>query len=92
MLAYQAGNVTLADQRWKELQAIWSHAWSANLQALERMQQAGITRFAPFKPQRWVIASFAHHCGPHGVRHPHVHNIVAAALTTRLARYRDRAN
>ena len=92
MLAYQAGNVTLADERWKELQAIWSHAWAANLQALELMQQAGITRFAPFKPQRWVIASFEHHCGPHGVQHPHVHNIVAAALTTRPARYRDRAS
>ena len=46
------------------------------------LQAAGLTRFSPVKPQRWVIASFEHHCGPHGVAHPHIHNIVVAALTT----------
>ena len=46
------------------------------------MQDAGLTRFSPDKPQRWVIASFEHHSGPHGVPHPHIHNIVITALTT----------
>jgi hypothetical protein len=48
---------------------------------LEFMQDAGFTRFSLAKPQRWMIASFEHHCGPHGVELPHVHNIVIAALT-----------
>jgi hypothetical protein len=46
------------------------------------MQAAGLTRFAPGRPQRWVIASFEHHCGPHGIPHRHIHNIVITALTT----------
>jgi hypothetical protein len=29
-----------------------------------------------------VAASFEHHRGPHGLPHPHVHNIVITALTT----------
>jgi hypothetical protein len=29
-----------------------------------------------------VVASFEHHRGPHGLPHPHVHNIVITALTT----------
>jgi hypothetical protein len=28
-----------------------------------------------------VIASFEHHCGPHGLLHPHIHNLVIATLT-----------
>jgi hypothetical protein len=47
------------------------------------MQASGLTRFSHVKPQRWVIASFEHHCGPHGVAHPHIHNIVVPALTAR---------
>ena len=66
---------------WQQAQALWSRAWSANIQALGLLQAAGLTRFSPDKPQRWVIASFEHHCGPHGVAHPHIHNVVAAALT-----------
>jgi len=29
-------------------------------------------------PQRWLVASFEHHCGPHGLPRPHIHNIVVA--------------
>jgi hypothetical protein len=46
---------------------------------------SSLTRFAPVKPQRWVIASFEHHCGPHGLAHPHVHKIVVTSLTTGTA-------
>ena len=28
------------------------------------------------------VASFEHHCGPHGLPHPHIHNIVITRLTT----------
>jgi hypothetical protein len=49
---------------------------------MELLQASGLTRFSPVKPQRWVIASFEHHCGPHGLLHPHIHNIVIAGLTT----------
>ncbi len=45
------------------------------------MQDAGLTRFSP-ATQRWVIATFGHHAGPHGLPHPHVHNVVIPALTT----------
>ena len=81
MQAHHAGNSESAEQHWRELQAIWSRAWAANHAALELLQNAGITTFSPVKPQRWVIASFEHHCGPHGLPHPHVHNIVFTRLT-----------
>jgi hypothetical protein len=82
MQAYHAGQVELAEQHWQGLQTIWSRAWTANYAALELLQNAGITTFSPVKPQRWVIASFEHHCGPHGLQRPHVHNIVPTRLTT----------
>lgn len=82
MRAYHAGDEQRADLRWHDVQAIWSRAWAANCASLEFMQGAGLERFAPVKPQRWVIASFEHHCGPHGAPRPHVHNIVITALTT----------
>jgi hypothetical protein len=85
MQAYHAGNGEWAQQRWQQVQAIWSRAWAANYAALELLQHAGITTFSPVKPQRWVIASFEHHCGPHGLPHPHVHNIVITRLTMRIA-------
>ena len=66
----------------QEVQAIWSLAWSANYAALTFLQDAGLSRFSPVRPQRWVAASFEHHRGPHGRPHPHVHNIVITALTT----------
>ena len=66
---------------WDKARAVWSRAWAANLAALELMQDAGLTRFSPVKPQRWVVASFEHHCGPHGLLNPHVHNIVFLNLT-----------
>jgi hypothetical protein len=66
---------------WHELQTIWSRAWSANCAALQLLQDAGLARFSPVKPQRWVIASFEHHCSPHGLPHPHVHNIIITRLT-----------
>jgi hypothetical protein len=47
-------------------------AWSANYAALKFLQDAGLSRFSPVKPQRWVVASFEHHRGPHGLPHPHV--------------------
>jgi hypothetical protein len=58
-----------------------SQAWSANYAALEFLQDTGLSRFSPVKPQRWLAASFEHHCGPHGLPHPHIHNIVVVALT-----------
>jgi hypothetical protein len=82
MNAYHAGNSTQAERLWQDAQAIWSRAWAANYASLEFLQRAGLDRFAPVKPQRWVIASFEHHTGQHGLPHPHVHNITIAALTT----------
>lgn len=81
MRAYYVGHTRVAEQHWSDLQASWSRAWAANCAALEFMQGAGLDRFGLVKPQRWVIASFEHHCGPHGIQHPHVHNIVVANLT-----------
>ena len=82
MHAYNTGETERADRLWENLQAIWSQAWSANYAVLEFMQGAGLTRFSPVKPQRWVIASFEHHTSPHGLPRPHVHNIVITSLTT----------
>jgi hypothetical protein len=81
MQADEAQQTELTERHWSDLAAIWSHVWAANWEVLEFMQEAGFTRFSLAKPQRWVIASFEHHCGPHGVELPHVHNIVVAALT-----------
>ena len=53
------------------------------------MQNAGLTRFFPVKPQRWVVASFEHHCGPHGLSSPHVHNIVFLDLTNQASAARS---
>jgi hypothetical protein len=80
--AYWAGNLETGERLWQQAHAIWSRGWLANYEALKLFQAAGLTRFAPVKPQRWVIASFEHHCGPHGVTLPHVHNIVITSLTT----------
>jgi hypothetical protein len=63
------------------LRAVWARAWSANYAALEFLQDTGLSRFSTVKPQRWVVASFEHHCGPHGLPRPHIHNIVIAAPT-----------
>jgi hypothetical protein len=82
MCAHLAGDAERAEQLWENLRAIWSQAWSANYAVLEFMQGTGLTRFAPVKPQHWVIASFEHHTSPHGLPRPHVHNIVLASLTT----------
>ena len=71
-----------ADRLWENLQAIWSQAWSANYAVLEFMQNTGLTRFAPVKPQHWVVASFEHHTSPHGLPRPHIHNIALPSLTT----------
>jgi hypothetical protein len=80
--AYRAGEDETSRRLWEQLRSMWSRAWPANHQAMWLMQNAGLTRFSPEKPQRWVIASFEHHTGPHGIDHPHVHNIVIAGLTT----------
>lgn len=80
--AAQDGKPQLGEQLWQQVQALWSVAWSANYAALSFLQDAGLSRFSPVKPQRWVAASFEHHRGPHGLPHPHVHNIVITALTT----------
>jgi hypothetical protein len=61
---------------------VQDYLWSASYAALESLQDTGLTRFSPVKPQRWVVASFEHHRGPHGLSRPHIHNIVIAALTT----------
>ena len=82
MRAHHAGESERAGRLWEELQAIWSRAWSANYAVLEFMQGAGLSRFAPVKPQHWVVASFEHHTSPHGLPRPHIHNIAVASLTT----------
>lgn len=82
MQAYNTKHSELAEQHWQQLRTIWSRAWAANYAALELLQNAGITTFSPIKPQRWMIASFEHHCGPHGLLQPHVHNIVITQLTS----------
>jgi hypothetical protein len=79
--AHESGRLKEAEDLWKQMAALWSHAWSANYQVLGLMQKSGLTRFSPVKPQRWVIASFEHHTSPHGLPHPHIHNIVIPALT-----------
>jgi len=52
MHAHLAGDAERAGQLWENLQAIWSHAWSANYAVLEFMQGTGLTRFSPDKPQQ----------------------------------------
>ena len=86
MRAHHAGDSQRANQLWENLQAIWSQAWSANYAVLGFMQNTGLTRFGPVKPQRWVVASFEHHTSPHGFPHPHIHNIAIHALTTAAPR------
>ncbi len=76
MQAYDAENTAQAERHWSDMQTIWSRAWDANYKVLEFMQQAGIERFGPVGPQRWIAASLEHHCGPHGIQRPHVHNLV----------------
>jgi hypothetical protein len=80
-LHHLSGNLEEGERLWQQLATLWSKAWSANYQVLELMQKAGLTRFSLAKPQRWVIASFEHHTSPHGLPHPHIHNIVIPALT-----------
>ena len=80
--ADRAGKHETGERLWQQAQVLWFQAWSANFEALKLLQDTGFTRFSPVKPQRWVIASFEHHSGPHGIQDPHVHNIVITALTT----------
>ena len=82
MRAHHAGDPERASQFWENLHAVWSQAWSANYAVLEFMQNTGLTRFAPVKPQHWVAASFEHHTSPHGLPRPHIHNIAFPGLTT----------
>jgi hypothetical protein len=82
MCAHLAGDAERADRLWENLRVIWSQAWSANYAVLELMQGTGLSRFAPVKPQHWIVASFEHHTSPHGLPRPHVHNIVLTSLTT----------
>ena len=89
--AYHAGQAEAAGRLWDQTRAVWSRAWAANLDALELMQDAGLARFSPVKPQRWVVASFEHHCGPHGLPSPHVHNIVFSDLTSQASAARSRS-
>ena len=89
--ADRAGQAEAAGQLWDQARAVWSRAWAANLAALELMQDAGLARFSPVKPQRWVVASFEHHCGPHGLPGLHVHNIVFSDLTNQASAARSGA-
>ena len=82
LTAWNAGQQEAADWSWQQLGTLWSHAWAASYSALELMQGTGLSRFSPLKPQRWVVASFEHHTSPHGLPHPHVHNLVITCLTT----------
>jgi hypothetical protein len=79
--AHRSGRLEEGEDLWEQVVAVWSHAWAANYKVPELMQSAGLTRFSPAKPQRWVIASYGHHTGPHGLPAPHIHNIVIPALT-----------
>ena len=79
--AHEFGRAEEGENLWQQMAALWSHAWSTNYQVLELMQKAGLPRLSPAKPQRWVIASFEHHTSPHGLPHPHIHNIAIPALT-----------
>jgi hypothetical protein len=79
--AYRAADPVRAEKLWEEVRAVWSQAWAANYAALEFLQDAGLSRFSPVKPQRWLAASFEHHTSPHGLPRPHIHNIVVAART-----------
>jgi len=79
--AHQAADSQHADELWEKVRAIWSQAWSANYAVLEFLQGTGLTRFSSVKPQHWVVASFEHHTSPHGLRRPHIHNIVITSLT-----------
>jgi hypothetical protein len=85
MRAYQADDLAAGERHWRDVGAIWSRAWAANCQVLEFMQGSGNTRFGPAGAQHWVVASFEHHCGPHGAELPHVHNIVLISLAARAA-------
>lgn len=78
--AYQAAEPGPTEELWEKVRAVWSQAWSANYAALEFLQDTGLSRFSPVKPQRWLAASFEHHCGPHGLPRPHIHNIIVVAL------------
>ena len=68
--AYHAADTEHAEELWGKVRAVWSQAWSANYAVLEFMQGTGLTRFAPIKPQNWVVASFEHHTSPHGLGCP----------------------
>jgi hypothetical protein len=81
--AHYATSSELAERLWQEVHEIWSQAWAANYGVLEFLQSTGLTKFSPVKPQRWVIASFEHHCGPHGFPRPHIHNVVLTNLTVK---------
>ena len=74
--SHQAAELKSAEELWEKVEIVWSRAWSANYAVLEFFQDAGLSRFSPVKPQRWLAASFEHHCGPHGLLQPHIHNIV----------------
>ena len=80
--AYEDGRAEAAERFWQQARTLLSQAQAANCAALGPVQHTGVTRFSPVKPQRWVVASSGHHCGPHGVQCPHVHNIVITNLTT----------
>jgi hypothetical protein len=80
--AYHAADAKQAGELWDKARAVWSQAWSANYAVLEFLQDTGLTRFSPVKPQQWVVASFEHHTSPHGAPRPHIHNIVLTAMTT----------
>jgi len=84
MRAHHADEYERAERLWENLGTIWSQAWSANYAALEFMQDRGLTRFSPIKPQHWVVASFEHHTSPHGLPRPHIHNITVDRKSTRL--------
>ncbi len=79
--AHLAGAREPGERLWQQAQALCSQAWSLNYRDLGLLQQTGLTPFSRVKPQSWVVASFEHHRGPHGLPHPHIHNIVITALT-----------
>jgi hypothetical protein len=84
--AYDAADTESAEQLWDNVQVIWSQEWSTNYSVLELMQHTGLTQFSPVKPQQWVVASFEHHSGSHGLPHPHIHNIVISVQTGAVKR------
>ena len=72
-------------------QALWSRAWAANHAALELVQARGPDHGSPPSSRSaGSIASFEHHCGPHGLPNPHIQQRRLRHLSDHRNRLKDR--